>query len=91
MNRYKITRESYPNVRKYLKGVVFKKDAPTYARKFKEDLSFKKKELYYKGKRVIPQEDVDSYLRKEYYSKASTVPLTRDGLGMFFKKETLWV
>ena len=79
MNRYKIRRESYPNVKLFLKGKLFKKDVPTYARKFKDDLTFKNKNLYYKGHIVIPQEDVDSYLRKEFYNKESDVPLSRDG------------
>jgi len=79
MNRYKVSKESYPKVREFLEGNAFKKDVPTYARKFKELLSFKGSDLYYKEQKVIPVEEVDAYLRKEFYSKNSDVPLTRDG------------
>ena len=89
MNRYKIRRESYPNVKLFLKGKLFKKDVPTYARKFKDDLTFKNKNLYYKGHIVIPQEDVDTYLRKEFYNKESDVPLSRDGAWHILKKRDI--
>ena len=42
-------------------------------------LMLKESDLYYKKQKVIPVEEVDAYLRKEFYSKDSDVPLTRDG------------
>ena len=89
MNRYKISKDSFPKVKKFLKGEVFKKDAPSFARKFKEDLSFKGNDLYFKGQLVIPQETVDGYLRKEFYSKKSDVPLSRDGAWHILKKREI--
>ena len=89
MNRYKIEKSSYPAVKKYLAGKNFKKDVPTFAVKFKEDLSFRGKTLLYKGDPVIPSEDVDSFLRKEFYSKTSDIPLSRDGAWHILKKRKI--
>ena len=79
MNRYKVEKISYPAVKKYLAGNALKKDVPSYAVKFKADLSFRGNTLLYKGDPVIPTESVDSFLRKEFYSKKSDIPLSRDG------------
>ncbi len=69
MNRYKISTESYPAVKKILNGQEYKKNVPTFARKFKDDLVFKGNYLYYKRLLVIPIEKVDAYLRRDLYSK----------------------
>ena len=89
MNRYKIEKSSYKKVKLYLAGKAFKKDVPSYAVKFKEDLSFKGNTLLYQGSPVVPSEDVDSYLRKEFYDKKSDVPLSRDGAWHILKKRNV--
>ena len=89
MNRYKIEKSSFAAVKKFLAGKLFKKDVPSYASKFKSDLSFRGKTLLYKGDPVIPSEDVDSFLRKEFYSKKSDIPLSRDGAWHILKKRNI--
>jgi hypothetical protein len=79
MNRYRISRADFPAVRKYLAGKSFKKDAPSFARKFKDDLSFKGNTLYFKDQEVIPTESIDDYLRAEFYDPKSVLPMARDG------------
>ncbi len=81
MNRYKVLKSTYPIVKKYLKNAKSVKttELPTYARKFKKQLSFKGNILYINDKQVIPVEDVDTFLRNEFYDSKSTVPLSRDG------------
>lgn len=86
MNRYKVSKADYPNAKKYLEGTAFKKDTKSWAIKFKDDLKFKNKKLYYKDLLVIPQEDVDSYLRDQVYNKESDLPLSRDGGFHLIKK-----
>ena len=86
MNRYKIEKSSYNRVKLYLAGRTSKKDVPSYAVKFKERLSFKGNTLLFEGSPVVPSEDVDSYLRKEFYDKKSDVPLSRDGAWHILKK-----
>lgn len=79
MNRYKILNSDYPRAKKYLEGKSFKKDSPNWAVKFKDDLQFKNGKLYFRELPVIPDEDVDQFLRDEIYNKDSDLPLSRDG------------
>ncbi len=79
MNRYKIYKKDYDKAKQYIDGKIEKKEAPKWAVKFKDDLTFKKGVLYMGDKTVIANEDVDDWLRKEFYNKESDVPLSRDG------------
>ena len=72
MNRYRVSRADFPAVKQYLAGKSFKKDAPSFARKFKDDLKFKGNVLYFKDQKIIPTEDVDDYLRAEFYDPKSS-------------------
>ena len=89
MNRYKISTKSYPAVKKFLKGQEYKKNVPTFARKFKADLVFKGNDLYYKDLLVIPTEKIDAYLRRDFYSKKSELPMSRDGAFHALKKRKI--
>ena len=91
MNRFKISKAQYPAAKKYLEGTAFKKDSPSWCVKFKEDLSFRQGKLYYKELRVIPQEDVDKYLRDLVYNKKSDVPLSRDGAHHLIKQRVVGI
>ena len=79
INRYKVSKADYDKAKLYLNGKSFKKDTPSWAVKFKEDISFRNGKLYYKELPVIPTEDVDSYLRGQVFDKQSDLPLSRDG------------
>ena len=72
MNRFKIFKKDYVKAKEYLTGKGLKKNAPSWAKKFKDDLEFKKNKLHYKGLLVIPQEDIESYLRNAVYDKNQT-------------------
>ena len=89
MNRYKIEKKTYPLVKLFLAGKAFKKDVPSYAAKFRDQLSFKGNKLLYNGTPVIPVEDVDKYLRKQFYSKKSDLPPSRDGAWHLLKKRNV--
>ena len=78
MNRYRITESQLPIVKKFLAGKATNK-VPTWAKKFKDDLSVKRGKLFYKQQEVIPREQIDTFLRKIFYTKGETVPLSRDG------------
>ena len=89
MNRYKIKKADYPAAKKYLTGKAFKKDSPNWVVKFKDDLVFRGGEVFFKGDRVIPEEDVDAYLRDKVYNQKSDMPLSRDGAHHFIKKNKI--
>ena len=91
INRYKIRKAEYPAAKLYMEGKSFKKDAPSWAIKFKDNLKFKKKILYYNDLLVIPQEEVDDYLRKQVYDKDSDLPLSRDGGFHLLKKRIVGI
>ena len=75
MNRYKFTDASIKKAIKYIKGA---KTGPTWAKKFKDDLSVKSGKVFYKGMQVVPKERVDDVLRKEIYQPNGDVPSGRD-------------
>ena len=89
MNRYKIKKADYVRAKTYLAGNGFKKDSPSWAVKFKDILKFKGQQLYYNGSLVVPEEDVDTYLRDKVYNKLSEMPLSRDGAYNFVKKQNI--
>ena len=84
MNRFKLKKEQFPIVKKFLKGTNVKK-VPSWAKKFKDQLSIKNNKIYFtddgRDKEVVAMEDVDSYLRKRILSKdiKDIVPNSRDG------------
>ena len=77
-NRYRITTNSFEKTKQFLEGKLLKSKAPKYAQSFANDLSFKGKDLFYKGLRVIPLERLDETFRSAVYGKNSKVPLNRD-------------
>ena len=86
MNRYKVSEKDFDAAKKFMQGKAFKKDAPSWAVKYKEQLSFKGSKLFYLDKQVIPIEKVDTYLRNMLYSKNERVPMSRDSAFHLLKK-----
>ena len=72
VNRYKFTKATVTQGVKFLKGTA--KRQPNYLKGRKGTL--KDGKLHLDGKRVIPKEDVESYLRERIYKGAT--PLSRD-------------
>ena len=63
VNRYKFTKATVTQAVKFLKGTG--KRQPNFLKKFKGTL--KDGKLHLDGKRVIPKEDVESFLRERIY------------------------
>ena len=78
MNRFKITRKSFDDTKQFLAGKLNLSKAPKYAQKFKNDLVVKGNTILYKGKRLLAQEDRDTYMRKLIYDRGSIIPMNRD-------------
>ena len=98
MNRYKISKNQFPAARKYLAGEAYKKDSPSWAVKFKENLEFQNNgKLFFNELQVIPEEDVDAYLRKQVFNKKwgynilkkRVVGITRARLMKFLKAQSV--
>ena len=66
MNRFKLTRKSIEKAKKFLKDNT---PGPTWAVRFKEDLSVKNGKLLFKKAPIVAAEDVEDYLRKRLYDK----------------------
>ena len=78
MNRYKLKKADFPAAIKYVQGKAKKGESPNWSVKFKADLSVHGKTLKFKGMDLIPEADVDSYLRKVLMDPQGDVPFSRD-------------
>ena len=67
MDRYKLTRAAVKKAVKFIKTGDGK--APTWATKYKKDLSVKGSQLFYQDREVVSRERVDDVLRQELYKK----------------------
>ena len=76
MNRYKFTEAGIQEAIQFLKGTT--KSAPTWAKRFKDDLKVKGKSMEYKEMPIIPVEQVNDYLRTKMFKKDGTLPFGRD-------------
>ena len=85
VNRYKFTKATVTQAVKFLKGTG--KRQPNFLKKFKGTL--KDGKLHLDGKRVIPKEDVESFLRERIY-KGGT-PLSRDSAFYAVHRDTVGV
>ena len=84
MNRFKITQRGIEKAKRFLKGLD--KTGPRWSEKYKDKLTIKGKKLLYQDKIVVAVEDLDELLRKEIFSKNSTVPPSRDAAFYKLKK-----
>ena len=91
MNRYKFTQDQWPSAIAFLKNGEETVDTPNWCIKFKDDLTVKRKQIFYKNKKIIPAEKVDAFLRKEIYSKSATTPFGRDSAHYKLKKEIIGI
>ena len=80
LSRYTIKRTDFPAAIKYLKGKAFKKHSPSWAVRNQQYLQVVDGEIRYNNKRIIPDEDIDRYLRGLVFNKDSKSPLSRDGM-----------
>ena len=76
MNRYKFTSDSIEKAKRFLRGKL--KQAPTWAKRYKDDLKIKSGDIYYKDRKIVPVEKVRDVLRDEIYKKDSDIPPSRD-------------
>jgi len=60
----------------FLKGKS--KDAPAWAKRFKDDLKAKGSKVYFKDLEIIPKSKVEDYLRTEMFKRGGTLPFGRD-------------
>ena len=85
MNRYRFTRESLANTIEFLKG---KRDTgPTWAVRYKEKLEVKGDKVYFEGKEIVPQKDIDTVLRREMYKRDGEVGTGRDSAFHLLKQK----
>ena len=88
MNRYKF---SLGNLAKAIKFIGGKSPlAPPFAKKFKDDLTVKKKKLFYEDKEIVAKEKVDDLLRDILYKKDDT-PSGRDSLFHNIKRDYIGI
>ena len=84
MDRFKITEAGRKKALKYIKSK--KGSPPTWATKYKDDLTTKGSKLFYKEREVISRENVDDVLRFELYKKDGDCPSGRDAAFHICKK-----
>ena len=85
MNRYVFTEAKINKAKSFLNGTT--KTAPSFVKKFKATV--KEGKLLLDGKRVIPKEKVDTYLRTVVLS--GKVPLARDSLFYYLTRSIVGV
>lgn len=91
MNRYKFNAKDWPAAIAFIKAGKKTVETPTWALKYKDDLTVKRKQIYYQNRRVVPSEKVDEFLRKKIYDKSATVPFGRDSAHYLLQKEVVGV
>jgi hypothetical protein len=91
MFRYKFTEADIKQAKIYLKTKKGRLQVKPWVLKFEVDLSVDKNNLKYKGKDVIPQEKVDTYLRKRIYAKDADITCSRDSAHFQIAKEVVGV
>ena len=83
-----VNRYSFPKA--VVDAVIQKKDPqPNFMKKHGDSFTIKKGKLFYDGKRVVPNEERDAYLRNVLFSNRSTMPFGRDSLYHMLKKTTI--
>ena len=85
INRYRFTDKTVKQAINFLKGTA--KTKPNFLTKFKGEL--KKNRLYLDGKKVIPKEKVEVYLRRRIYE--AKTPLSRDAAFYWISKDAIGV
>ena len=91
MHRYKFLERDFPAAIAYIKKGTKTVDTPTWALKFKSDLTTSNKNIFYQKKEIIPKEKVNTYLRKRIYDKSAVVPFGRDSAFYLLKSEVVGV
>ena len=80
LSRYTIKKADFPAAIKFLGGKAFKKDSPSWAVRNQKFLQVVNGKVRYNDKEIIPDEDIDAYLRGLVFNKESKSPLSRDGM-----------
>ena len=89
MFRYRFTEASVNKAKRFLSGKV--KKGPSFATRFKEDLTVKNGKLFYKDQQVVPKEKVAEAIRKEMYGIESDTPAGRDSAFHVLKRKFIGV
>ncbi len=87
MNRFRYGKAAVDKAIKYLK--TKKGTPPTFITKFPNGFKVLKGKLYADGKKVIPTEERDAFLRDIVYGKKSEYPFGRDSLFSILKHEVM--
>ena len=91
MFRYKISGGDLSKVRKYLKTKSGKLQLPAWGIRFEKDLTLKGNSVFYQDKEIIPQENVDRYLRGRIFSKTADIATARDSAFYQLSKQVIGV
>ena len=87
MNRFRYEKTAVDKAIKYLK--TKKGTPPSFITKFPNGFKVRQGKLYADGKKVIPTEERDTYLRDIVYGKKSEYPFGRDSLFSILKHEVM--
>ena len=87
MNRFKFPQAAVDAAKKFLKSK--KGTAPAFITKFPGAFKVRAGELYADGKRVVPTESREKFLRDTVYGKKSEYPFGRDSLFAILKHEVM--
>ena len=91
MNRYHFSESQIPIVIKFLKSGN-RVGVPNWATKNRDKLSVKNGLLFFdKIKQIVPNEQVEKFLREKLYSKNATLPFGRDSAHYQLLKETVGI
>ena len=91
MNRYKFKNADWPAAIDFLKNGKKSVATPFWALKYKDDLTVRRTQIFYKDKRIIQAEKVNAYLRKKIYDKSAKIPFGRDSAHYLLKNEVVGV
>ena len=80
LSRYTIKKADFPKAILYLQGKSFKSKSPSWAVKNKDYLQVVEGKVRYNNLPIIPNEEVEKYLRSLVFDKSSKSPLSRDGM-----------
>lgn len=88
LSRFKIKKTDFAKAIKFLsKAGAFKKDTPSWVIKNKDNLQVVDGKVRYNNLEIVPNENIDTYLRKILFDKNSKIPASRDGMFHLLKSK----
>ena len=87
INRFRFTDKSYQRAIKVLKGELPNSKSPVFLKRFKDSITQKNGDLFFKEKKIIKASEVEKTIRALLYDKGSDIPWARDsGFAALSKK-----